>query len=241
MKTGRMVKVVGMATVLFCISLQGIASPVGVYVNDNFSSPTLDPAVWTTHDYGGSYSTATGELKLTANYAVSSVPMVSPDAGQTVTTSVTNLWTDQYNLSQRWGLQNSDASNSILLFQDRLPETKGIRMRITKDSAMQETMLSTSQIAGLYAIEWEQGSVILRNSTDGGANWTTLFDSSVNTPDGGGAWNIPTVDMGIYAEAWLNSNELYIDGAKLEVVPEPATLCLLGLGAVFVSARNRRR
>ena len=241
MKTGRVMKVVGVATVLFCISLQGIASPVGVYVNDDFSSPTLDSAVWTTHDYGGSYSTASGELKLTANYAVSSVPMVSPDAGQTVIASLTNLWTDQWNLSQRWGIQNADATNSLLLFQDRVFGTQGIRMRITKDGVMQETMLSTSQIAGMYAIEWTQSSVILRNSTNGGADWTTLFDSTVNTPDAGGTWDIPTVNMGIYAEAWLNSNELYMDGAKLEVIPEPATLCLLGLGAVFAGVRRNKR
>lgn len=236
---------VAFSAVMLAASVYSMASPVGVYVNDHFSSPTLDPTVWTTN--GGTYNIdPTGQLTMTADMWLASIATVSPGAGQTVTASLTNLYTDASSKYQQWGLAQSPAqlgTNSILLFQDHVTLNQTV-MQIIANGVTQYCVLSrlpNAQIAGQFALTWTPNRVTLDQNTTG--TWVNIFDSNTDAPAGGGAWALPTVNMGLFAFSYLNGNLQYQRNAYLAVtaVPEPATMLLIGVGGVVGLLRRQRR
>jgi hypothetical protein len=211
------------------------ASPIGVYVNDDFTTATVDPAEWITGGSGSVVGAVDGSiLVITADAWIWSIDKVAPDAGQTVSAKADDLYTWEWNWGvETWGLLSEDENDSIYLRQTRLGAA-GAYIQIMKDGVTHERKLANegTNISGDYEIQWTPGRVVLLR------NGGVMFDTDVDAPSSG-SWEIPTDTMGLYAESSLNENHLEFGAMSLEVIPEPATMLLLGAGGLGLIRRKR--
>jgi len=218
-------------TVLLGCSGLAEASPVGVYVDDGFTGSTLDSAVWNSSAEGVSIRTDLQQVKLQGGW-IQSKAVVSPDVGQTVIVSATEIWASSYVSDTYWGLSDASNNNYIILDQQSNWYVKMMNGGVSQVTAGQVEWGDKMQ--GAWTISWSPTQVLIQQGT------TVKFDSSVTGPNGGGNWNFPTVGMSIKAGALNSSNELYFGSLKLEVIPEPASLALLGTAGLLLAARRRR-
>jgi len=201
-----------------------------VYVNDSFTGSTLDSSVWNSSAEGVSIRTDIQQVKMQGGW-IQSKAMVSPDFGQTVIVSATEIWNSSYSSNTYWGLFDASGSNYIIL-----DEQSNWYVRMMNGGVSQVTAGQVEwgdQMRGAWTISWSPTQVLIKQGA------TVKFDSAVTGPAGGGNWNFPTVDMGIKAGALDSSKELYFGSLTLEVVPEPASLALLALGALPLLRRRR--
>ncbi|MFA5207056.1 MAG: PEP-CTERM sorting domain-containing protein [Lentisphaeria bacterium] len=210
-----------------------LGSPVGVYVDDNFPGTSLNTGEWTavnTVAVADSYVTVTavggfGESKL------ASIDTVMPTLGQTAVLTFTNLafsegWGNDYiqgfsNIWYRWGY------GSMKKFEAQIGGPTGKTYTIDTVNFPGDTMIAS------FVINWSPDKVTFVK------NGTTIFDSSINLPDQGGSWVLPSTAQGVLVSSYLNSLTIGADNIKLEVVPEPASLALLALGALPLLRRRR--
>jgi hypothetical protein len=204
-----------------------LGSPIGVYVNDSFTAPTLDSAVWSS---SGGVSIVSNQVKITSGW-IQSKAMVSPTVGETVILSATEIWSTAYAYNTYWGLSDASGNNYIIL-----DEQSNWYVRMMNGGVSQVTADKVEwgdKLRYDWTISWSPNQVLIKQGT------VVKFDSSVTGPSGGGNWNFPTVDMGIKAGALNNGNELYFGSLELEVVPEPASLALLGAAGLLLLRRRR--
>ncbi|MFA5207001.1 MAG: PEP-CTERM sorting domain-containing protein [Lentisphaeria bacterium] len=220
-----------MSVMIALVGWSGLAlgSPVGVYVNDSFTAPTLDSTVWDSST--GGVSIVSNQVKIQGGW-IQSKAMVSPDLGETVIVSATEIWNTDYSNNTYWGLSDATGNNYIILDEQgnwNVKMSKGEVSQVTADKVEWGDLMR-----GAWTISWSPTQVLIMQGA------TVKFDSSVTGPSGGGSWNFPTVDMGIKAGALDSSKELYFGSLSLEVVPEPASLALLGAAGLLVVNRRRR-
>lgn len=213
-----------------------MASPVGVYVNDTFSGGSLDTNVWNSYvGAGASVTVAGGNLTLTSpgnwsDYSgVNSKATVKPDAGQTVILASTGMTTPDWSIGAYWGLEG-DANNSILIYRDNTGQGNSSTVLNVKVNGTNQatTLMASNTMNGAFTILWSQGGVAVEH------NGSLLFDSAVSAP----YWALPGTAMRADFMSWGNST-LTISDATLEVVPEPATMLLLGLGGLAFLRRRK--
>jgi hypothetical protein len=209
-------------------------STVGVYIDDHFNGPGLDGTEWNS---SGNVAVDSSRVSLTDTSnnpaELSSKDAVFPAAGQTVKLTVNGFYTWEWSQVEKFGLLGS--GDEIIIFQNRIGGlgTTGIRVDITKDgvTASRKIWNEGTQLSGDFEIQWSPASVVI---TKGG---TAVFNSLTDAPDSG-SWAIPTDSMGYYGLAYLNSQNQSADRIAMEVVPEPATLAILGLGVLgFIRRR----
>jgi len=212
-----------------------LGSPVGVYVNDSFTAPTLDSAVWNSSAAGVSIRTDIQQVKIQGGW-IQSKAMVSPTAGETVILSATEIWNTDWSRNTYWGLSDASGSNYIILDEQSNWYVKMMNGGVSQVTSGQVEWGSDMRYA--WTIAWSPTAVLIQKTTPA-TGTVTVFDSAVTGPAGGGSWNFPTVDMGIKAGALESSNELYFGSLTLEVVPEPASLALLGAAGLLLLRRRR--
>ncbi len=223
------------------------ASPVGVYINDDFPGTTLNATTWSNYSSPATAVTV-ADGTLTGGYAggdngawvfANSPYAVHPEAGQTVVLSSTNLTFGAWASNNWWGLGVGGNTTGICL---RQLEASNVRVEITGSSGQQNLYLSapsgylTTQFVGAWSISWSPTQVKIVS-----ANLGTVFDSTVQTLDGAGnPWNLPTAELVPVAKAYYSG--FTFDNMTLEVtqIPEPASALLLGLALAGLGARKRR-
>lgn len=205
------------------------ASPVGVYIDDNFNGTALNLGEWTPSNT--SYVTVSDSyVHVMANHGdvqLTSVDTVKPDAGQAVVVTFTNL-----TFSLDWG-QHYVQGFSGINYQCGQYAGGGVAV-IGGKSYQISTALPIATVLSSFAITWSPDKVTMN------IGGTTVFDSSVNAPAQGGAWAIPTTPQGVLVETYINDLTISADNIKMEVIPEPASLALLGATGLLVVARRRR-
>lgn len=221
-----------LSVMIALLGWSGIAlgSPVGVYVSDSFTAPTLDSAVWNSSVGGVSIRTDIQQVKIQGGW-IQSKAMVSPTVGETVILSATEIWNTDWSHNTYWGLSDATDSNYIILDEQSNWYVKMMNGGVSQVTSGQVEWGSDMRYD--WTISWSPTQVLIKQGA------TVKFDSSVTGPAGGGSWNFPTVDMGIKAGALESSNELYFGSLKLEVVPEPASLALLGAAGLLLLRRRR--
>ena len=219
------------------------ASPVGVYINDDFST-TLNTTIWSNYSSPATAVTVAnsklnGANNPTGDWVFANSPnAVHPDAGQTVVLSSSSMELGGYPVSDNWGLTDN-GSNSINLRQFRTglnPSDYYVGVQISTSLGVQYLTLSTQtyQITGGWDISWTPTQVKITNTILG-----TVFDSTVQTLDGSSnAWVLPTANMTPMVKAYYGG--FWFDNMKLEVIPEPASALLLGLALAGLWGRKRR-
>jgi len=210
------------------------ASPVGVYIDDDFAGSALDTNVWNVND--PSYiSVSDSKLTLVSpgNWSncanVGSKVTVAPEAGQTVIMTVTGMESDEWSATPYCGLVGS-GDNKIQLLRGDAGNGWGVYIDLGNENGTYRTkILDQSQMTGTYVISWSLDYVaIMRNG-----------DEVFNSDWEGASDNIPSVALRADFLSWGGAR-LAADSAKLEVVPEPATMSLLVLGGLVAVLRSRR-
>lgn len=222
------------------------ASPVGVYINDDFPGTTLNATTWSNYSSPSTALTVAGGTLTGAGtgspawvYA-NSAYAVHPDAGQTVVLSSTNLSFGAYAQNNWWGLGVGGNTSGVCLRQGGSSGSPWleVRVEITGGSGQQnlDLAVSTDAITGAWSISWSPTQVKIISTSLG-----TVFDSTVQTTDSAGhAWSLPTADLVPVAKSY--SSGFAFDNMKLEVtqIPEPASALLLGLALAGLWGRKRR-
>lgn len=230
-----------MAAVVLAVAGWVSASPIGVYVDDSFDAATLDSANWTTHGsvtLGQKLHSTGNETHMTApgyvlidgwNDAAEliGVDMVHPDAGQTVILTTSGLTANEWGAGTSWGLLGG-AMVSVGNWQEQHVHNCAIQIAGKKCS----NILNNASLDSDFVLTWTPTRITLSSTASG-----MIFDTDVNTPDGGGSWVIPTTDAKFYAFNYLQGG-ISFGGTKLEVVPEPVTLALLAMGSGLMLRRR---
>ena len=217
------------------------ASPVGVYINDDFPGTTLS-ATWQNYSAGtGTVTVADSKMTGTAPggdrswVLAQNAYAVHPDLGQTVVLSSSNMELGGWCPDTMWGLTDS-LGNDISL---RLYGTYYAEMVINHGGTSQSLDLVnpqylTYQVTGAWSISWSPTQVKLIS-----ANLGTVFDSTVQTTDRNNvAWTLPTASLAPMARTYYSS--FSFDNMKLEVIPEPASVLLLGLALAGLWGRKQQ-
>lgn len=219
------------------LTLAANASPVGVYINDDFA--TLDTAVWNT-----AYTTGTIYVESSYVYVkaassetcLSSKTALTPNSeSQYVKATATNLgFNDQWPSDIMFGLSSNPGGAGEEAYL-RIGKDVGwaVNAYVNGQHYAIQGLPGPSSIAD-FAIIWTPTKVQFMNGN------TVWFDTSVNAPIGGGSWTIPSTAMKVYANTYVNSLTVSADAIKYEVVPEPAMASLLLLGAATFALRRRR-
>ncbi len=210
------------------------ASPIGVYIDDDFAGSALDTNVWNVNN--ASYITV-ADSKLTlvspGNWSSSanvwSKDTVAPEAGQTVIMTITGMETDEWASTPYCGLVGS-GDNKIQLLRGDAGNGWGVYIDLGNENGTYRTkILDQSQMTGLYVISWSQGYVAITRNGD------EVFNSNWD----GASDNVPSAELRADFLSW-GSARLAAGAAKLEVVPEPATMSLLAIGGLGVLIRRKR-
>lgn len=230
------------ATLALSLAAAVNASPVGVYINDDFA--TLDTAVWDT-----TYHTETGGNV----YAAGSYVNVKAGSGWTSSlaskTALTPASEDYYVKMTTTMLGYNDPYGYDDLFG--LSSNPG---GAGQDAYLRMVKYSSSN-RGLYAYVNNQTYKLAELGTYNNFDFTIIwtpsyvqflkndvlwFDTRTTTPIEGGSWTIPAIAMKAYAITYNNSETISADRIKFEVVPEPAMASLAMLGAAAFGLRRRR-
>jgi len=210
------------------------ASPIGVYVDDDFTGSSLDTNEWNVNNTSF-ITVADSKLTLVSpgNWSdcahVWSKDAVLPDAGQTVILTATGMETDQWAATPYWGLVGS-GNNKIQLLRGDAGDGWGVYVDIGNDSGTYRAkILAQHQMTEKFEIIWSPGLVVVERNDE------VVFSTSI----WGGAGNIPTATLSADFLSWGGAR-LAADTTKLEVVPEPATLSLLAAGGLLAVLRKRR-
>ncbi len=219
-------------SVLMVLSLVAVASasPVGIYFDDDFSGTALNPSTWNTYTVGGASVTVSNSnvyVAASSNMAqLTSVASVAPGTGQTVTLTGTNVGlSDAWpNEGMSWGF-----SGGPNLYWTKYGQPGGWTYGAYLDMGGKSRWLWGYGSSSWSSIkfDWSADKVTVYQ------NGSLVFDSSDLTnyaPYEGGSWTIPTSASNVQASTYVNGLTFSFDRLKLEVVPEPATIGLLGLG-----------
>lgn len=225
-------------SVLVCLGVVAAASasPIGVYVNDDFTTATVDPAEWT---YSGSGSVTGGQVDGSTvivkggsdggEEVLRSIDQVSPGAGQAVVAKGMGL-----NQSSVWSYLYfgiAGENDAIVVHQWTADGDGWTKLLIKKDGVEQTKYLGNKwySLAGDNEFAWTSDRI----------TWSLNGEVRFDTATDGGTWNIPTAPMGLLSAAGFNTNELSFGSQRLEVTPEPTTMLLLAAGALGVIRRKR--
>ena len=187
--------------------------------------------MWNSSAAGVSIITASTQVQINNGW-IQSKAVVSPDLGKTVIVSGPGVWCSNWTSNNSWGLSDATGNNRI-----SLSESSNWYVSITTSGVTQSCfVVDGASMNYSWTINWSPTGVVISKTV--GVTSTVMFDSAVNAPNFGTTWNIPTVNMGIIAEAG-SGNYLFFDGLKMEVVPEPASLALLGAAGLLLLRRRR--
>lgn len=227
---------------VFCVLLMmasiAQASPVGVYVDDDFSGSSLDSATWTSWANSGAsvgVSSSRANIDSTGwdnSAAIRSIAAVTPDPGQTVVLSSIGIATEEWSTWGYWGLTGGD--NAIQLFRGGSEDNFWTYVDISTSSTHSRFAIEqfSNAFNGDYQLTWSSAGVQVSKAG------TLLFDSAINAPTWGDAsWTIPTDSLRLQIGA-MGGGGISVDSVMLQVVPEPMTMILLATGGL---AAFRRR
>ncbi len=217
-----------------------MASPIGVYVDDSFNGSSLDAQIWNSSGTVnvGPPETAAGSVLINANGGsfsyINSIATVSPDAGQTVILQGFGLSSVPFSDGLGFGLYNLDNSNFIMINE---LTTGFLRMDIKANDGvvLSSSEFSSGGFQGDLSLSWSSSQVVVT------LNSSVVFDSTVDGPVGGGSWVLPTVPLSATAFSYVNSNTITLESVRLEVVPEPSTVAMLGLAGLGMLLFRRVR
>lgn len=216
------------------------ATMAGIIVQDDFNTGPLDTSKWYTVwnpslnfiSYRGSQG-----IEIRGGH-LWSYASVAPQAGEKVVVTVTDFDGGDYNRGHAWGLV-SDSSwlNTISIF---IADDYKIYAQIRANGGptqMHVLWTDARHYEGPMTIEWTPTSIKITHG------WWPAYslDTTVQTTDmNGNPWVIPTAAMKTVFAGGYNSAPLYVDSVKTElIVPEPATMILLGLGSLILLKRTR--
>jgi hypothetical protein len=216
---------------------------------DDFEDGVLNTSIWTNNSGGsGIVSESGGQLKLQANggyYSnrggVVSKSAATLQAGQKVVWSSTFMESMEWAAENYWGLCDAPTNWGNNVIRLGTPDAAGRQLRIDmrKNGGPQQTLVIwqyPQYIENGWTLEWSENRVVVTSAV-----WGVIFDSADPAKNGGISWNIPDVGKSMYffAEAQLHSNWITFNDMKLEVIPEPATIVMLGLSSLGLFARKR--
>lgn len=224
-----------MAALLVCAS----AAMAGIIVQDDFNTGPLDTSKWyTVWNPTLNFISSRGSqgIEIRGGH-VWSYASVAPQAGEKVVVTVTDFDGGDYNRGHAWGLVSDGWLNFIII---TIADDYKIYAEIRANGGTtQKHVLWTDarHYEGPMTIEWTPTSVKIRHG------WWPAYslDTTVQTTDmNGNPWVIPTAALKTAFVCGYNNMPLYVDSVSTElIVPEPATMILLGFGSLILLKRTR--
>lgn len=233
--------VFGALVLLVCVAL----SSATVIVQDDFNAGPLDTSKWTSE---GNISFVNergvdGVSLNTVNWSSAflwSNTTVSLAAGETAVMTITDFDGHDYQKGHTMGFISSDWSSMVAVSI----EDGGVVAYIKANGGERQSRIiwgDERHFEGPMVITMSADYVTIDGGYDGDYWASYGLDTRTQTDGNGNAWVMPTLgtDMKVALVSGYSNNSLFVDSVTAEIVPEPATMVLLGLGSLIALKRRK--